>query len=441
VRGPDRSCILAAVTRAYHIWTIGCQMNRADSRYLASQLESLGYAPTAEAHGADLIILNTCVVRQQAEDKAYDRLAQLKGIKRKRPDTVVALAGCLVGKKGDPSLQDRFPFVDVFMGPSDSQPLIEYLEAANTVTGCRPTVLPPSQDGRAVTAFVPVVLGCSHNCTFCVIPGRRGPEHSRPREDILQEVRQLAASGVREVTLLGQIVDRYGLDLGDGSTLATLLRDVAEIDGIARIRFLTSHPNWMTDSLLDAVRTLYKVCACVEVPVQAGNDDILEKMRRGYTVGEYRRLVEKIRTKVPDVAIHTDIIVGFPGETDEQFMDSYRLMSELEFEMAHIAKYSERPSTVAAARFPDDVPEEEKERRRVLLEELLASTCEKKNRNLIGRRVEVLVEEKGRNGKWHSRTPQNRLVFFEDKRDLRGQVVEVEVEQAKPFALFGRATT
>ena len=416
-------------------------MNRADSRCLASELESLGYTPTAEAYGSDLIILNTCVVRQQAEDKAYDRLAQLKGIKRKRPDTIIALAGCLVGRKGDPSLAERFSFVDVFMGPSDTQPLIEYLRASDSVTGCRPTVLPPSQDGQAVTAFVPVVLGCSHNCTFCVIPGRRGPERSRPKEEILEEIRQLAHGGIREVTLLGQIVDRYGLDLGNGADLAALLRDVSDIDGIARIRFLTSHPNWVTDALLDAMVTLGKVCPCVELPVQAGNSDILNKMRRGYTADEYRGLVEKIRARIPGVAIHTDLIVGFPGETDEQFMDSFRLMSELEFDMAHIAKYSERPTTVAASRFPDDVPEEEKERRRVALEELLASTCEKKNRGLIGRRVEVLVEEKGRNGKWHSRTPQNRLVFFEDTRDLRGRLVDVEIEQARPFALFGRTTT
>ncbi|MFH0953628.1 MAG: tRNA (N6-isopentenyl adenosine(37)-C2)-methylthiotransferase MiaB [Verrucomicrobiota bacterium] len=436
---------MRTLARTYHLWTIGCQMNKADSRYLAAELESLGYQPTPKAEDADLVIVNTCVVRQQAEDKACDRLRQLKGTKRRRPDTTIALAGCMVGRNADAPLKERFPFVDVFMPPSDVQPLLDYLAQrdVDAPPGCRPAshvgALPPSQQGKVVTANVPIVLGCSHACTFCVIPLRRGGERSRPSEDIVREVRELVGRGIREVTLLGQIVDRYGLDLGRGADLPALLRDVSEVEGLARIRFLTSHPNWMTDSLIDAVATVPKVCPCIEIPVQAGNDEILARMRRGYTADDYRRLADRLRARVPGVAIHTDIIVGFPGETEAQFMDSYRLMSDVQFEMAHIAKYSERPMTVAAKRFKDDVPGEEKERRRVMLEGLLNELAARKNAALRGQRVQVLAEERGGNGKWHGRTPQNRLAFFPDERDLRGRIVDVVIEETRAFSLFGRA--
>ena len=424
----------------YYIWTIGCQMNHADSRHLAAQMEERGYQPAEAAHLADLIILNTCVIRQQAEDKALDQLRQLKGLKRSRPDLVVAVMGCMVGKKLEAALREHYPFVDVFMGPSETEPLMEFLGGSDLPdapgSGCG-RALPPSAQGRTFTAFVPVVLGCSHACTYCVIPSRRGGERSRPKSDILNEVRELAREGVKEITLLGQIVDRYGTDFDDGTHLAHLLKEAAAIEGVARVRFLTSHPNWFTDELLETDATTDKICPCIEIPVQAGNDEVLARMRRGYTAEQYRRLVAKIRARIPHVAINTDIIVGFPGETEAGFMDTYRLMEELQFDMAHIARYSERPGTPAARNLKDDVPEDEKERRRVLLEELLNDTLEKKHSSLIGRKLDVLIEERA-GKKWKGRTPQNKVVLIEDERDLRGQLVQAVITRTGAFSQFGK---
>ena len=422
------------MNRTYHIWTIGCQMNEADTRHLAAQLEDLGYTPAAKAHHADVIVLNTCVIRQQAEDKALDQLRQLKGLKRSNPNLTVAVMGCIVGRKLEESLRLQFPFVDVFMGPSETAPLINHLNGTDTSSCGRG--IPLSERGKTVTAYVPVVLGCSHTCTYCVIPSRRGGERSRPKDDVLQEVLELAAEGVKDVTLLGQIVDRYGVDFDNSTDLSDLLIDVAGVDGIARVRFLTSHPNWFTDKLLETMASVGKICPCIEIPVQSGNDEVLTNMRRGYTVDSYRRLVDKIRNRIPDVAINTDVIVGFPGETETQFMDSHRLMVDLQFDMAHIARYSERPGTPAARNLKDDVPEDEKERRRVLLEQLLNDTLEKKHLPLVGRKLDVLIEERA-GKKWKGRTPQNKVVLIEDERDLRGQLVQAVITRTGAFSQFG----
>lgn len=437
----------------YHIWTIGCQMNEADSRYLASRLEALGFAPTPHARDAHLVVVNTCVVRQQAEDKIYTRLRYLDQLKRARPDTVVAVMGCLVGHRPDASLTDRFPFVDVFMPPSDIAPLVAHLRrrgdhdahtliehegAARDAFMDGELPVPPTELGNTVSAFIPVVLGCSHACSFCIIPYRRGAERSRPSRDIVDEARRLADHGIREITLLGQIVDRYGLDLDEKTDLAALIADVARIEGVIRIRFLTSHPNWFTDRLLDVVAKGGKVCPYVEIPVQAGNDEVLARMKRGYTADDYRRLVARIRERVPGVGLSTDVIVGFPGETEAQFMDTYRLMGELQPDMIRVAKYSERPQTLASRNYPDDVPPDEKERRRVALEDQLADSLERKHRALSGRAVEVLVEERGKNGRWRGRTPEGKLVFFDDDRDLLGQLVNVKLDWTGPFSLIGK---
>jgi len=277
----------------YHIWTEGCQMNVADSQRVASALEHLGYQAARSADEADVIVLNTCVVRQSAEDKAYGRLSSLKPIKKARPDLVINLMGCLVGVKGNTKVAERFPYVVVFSPPSDPAPLVEYLlrrdgrDLQEAETALRfalqdeELVLPVGARGKLVSAFVPIVLGCSHACTFCVIPYKRGIEKSRPPEDILSETRSLVAQGVKEITLLGQIVDRYGKDRPDYPNLSGLLRRLSQIDGLQRIRFLTSHPNWMTDELLDTVAGLPKVMPHIEVPVQAGDDQVLANMRRG----------------------------------------------------------------------------------------------------------------------------------------------------------------
>ncbi len=436
----------------YHIWTEGCQMNVADSLRVASALEHLGYTPTRQAEEANVIVLNTCVVRQSAEDKAYGRLSSLKPLKQHNPDLVVNLMGCLVGVRGHERLQKRFPFVDVFSPPSDPGPLVAYLTqdesrtlqltetAQRFATMDGDLLLPLNERGKLVASHVPVVLGCSHACTFCIIPYRRGIERSRHVGDILAETRALVNQGVKEITLLGQIVDRYGKDIPDGPNLSALLRLVHQVDGLERIRFLTSHPNYLTDELLDTVAELPKVMPQIEVPVQAGDDSVLENMKRGYTVDNYRRLVERIRTRLdaekrfPGVAIATDIIVGFPGETEEQFQHTYDLLEELRLDVAHLARYSVRPGTVAERRLPDDVPDEEKWRRFRLLEEQQERITGEINAGYLGESVEVLFEERVR-GRWRGRTPTNKLVFVESPEDLRGHLRQVRVTWAGPWSM------
>jgi tRNA-2-methylthio-N6-dimethylallyladenosine synthase len=433
----------------YHIWTSGCQMNVADSQRVASALEKVGYHPSPIAEEADVIVLNTCVVRQSAEDKAYGRLTSLRPIKVKKPHVVINLMGCLVGVRGNSQLEEAFPYVDVFSPPSDPGPLLEHLlhtdgRAQELAESTKlnaildgDLVLPEHERGSLVSAFVPVVYGCSHACSFCVIPFRRGIESSRHIGDIAAEIRTLAAQGVREITLLGQIVDRYGKDILDGPTLTDLLRVVHQIEDILRIRFLTSHPNWMTDDLIDAVADLPKVCEHIEVPVQSGDDMVLSKMKRGYTSDDYRRLIDRIRQRIPNVSIASDVIVGFPGETDEQFQRTYDLLEELRFDVVHLARYSPRPSTLAARSMVDDVPEEEKMRRFRALEDLQARIAGEINNGFLDKKVEVLVEERQR-GRWKGRTRTNKLVFFESPDDLTGELVHVHIQWAGPWSMRGQ---
>jgi tRNA-2-methylthio-N6-dimethylallyladenosine synthase len=439
----------------YHIWTAGCQMNEADSQRVASELEKLGYHATREAESADVIVLNTCVVRQSAEDKAYSRLMSLKPLKAERPDLVLGLMGCLVGVRDASPLQARFPFVDVFLPPSDPAKLVQLLRARD---GHEPRgedyeiqqretesryelmdadlILPAHERGALVSAHVPIVYGCNHVCTFCIIPYRRGKERSRSVGEIAAEVRALVNQGVKEVTLLGQIVDRYGYDVEDGPRLPDLLRAVHDIDGLERIRFLTSHPLYMTDELLDTIAALPKVCEHIEVPVQSGDAAMLNKMKRGYSVDDYRALIARIRERVPDAGIATDIIVGMPGETEAQFLSTYNLLKELELDVAHVAMFSPRPNTVAA-RWDDDVPAEEKERRRKAIDNLQAEILAKINTKYLGRTVEVLVEEKNKD-RWKGRTRSNKLVFFEDEtREWKGKLANVKIEWTGPWSMIG----
>ena len=432
----------------YHIWTEGCQMNVADSRRVASALESLGYLPAPNPETADVIVLNTCVVRQSAEDKACGRLTSLRPLKARRPSTIINLMGCLVGIRGSQRLREAFPFVDVFSPPSDPRPLVQHLLDREGYILNRDEVgalyaeidgglpLPLEARGRLVSAHVPIVYGCSHACTFCIIPFRRGVERSRPPDEVLNEVRLLSGQGVREVTLLGQIVDRYGKDLPDGETLSGLLRRLQEIDGVRRIRFLTSHPNWMTDELIEAVAELPKVTEHIEVPVQAGDDEVLSRMRRGYTSDGYRGLVDRIRRRIPHASIATDIIVGFPGETEEQFERTYALLAELKLDVAHLARYSPRPGTAAARSFEDDIPESEKLRRFRALEDLQAGIAEVINSTYLGNTVEVLVEGKHR-GRWKGRTRTNKLVFFEAPGDMIGELAPVRIHWTGPWSMIG----
>jgi len=424
-------------------------MNVADSQRVASALERLGYTFTPEAEEADVIVLNTCVVRQSAEDKAYGRLSSLRPIKERRPETVINLMGCLVGVRGNEPLRQRFPFVDVFSPPSDPGPLISFLtqnearqmqgeaKARQDAILDEEFILPAHERGRLVSAHVPVVYGCSHACTFCIIPYRRGVERSRRVGEIVAEIRALVEQGVKEVTLLGQIVDRYGKDLPDGPDLAGLLRLVHEIEGLERIRFLTSHPNYFTEELMRTVAELPKVMPHIEIPVQAGDDEVLARMKRGYTQADYRRIVEKIRKLIPGASIATDIIVGFPGESEEQFMQTYRLLEDLRLDVAHLARYSPRPGTVAQRRMVDDVPEEEKMRRFRMLEALQERISAEINATYLGQRVEVLFEEKVKE-RWKGRTPTNKLVFVESQEDLRGRILPVTITWTGPWSMLGR---
>lgn len=449
----DVLIIMRPLPETYNIRTWGCQMNEADSQRLASELERLGLRHAEDPNAADVIVLNTCVVRQSAEDRVYGRLGQLKVLKQQRPDAIIALMGCLVGVRDALPLRRRFPFVDVFMPPSEPGPLVAFLRdrgaeqellalqaqerAARDALQDEDLILPAHERGRLASAYVPVVYGCSHACTFCVIPFRRGVERSRNAGEIVAEVRSLAAQNVREVTLLGQIVDRYGKDVPDGPDLPDLLRMVHEVDGIERIRFLTSHPGWMTDRLLDTVAALPKVMPHIEVPAQAGDNEVLERMKRGYTREQYYRLVERIRERIPNAAIHTDIIVGFPGETEQQFMQTYSLLADLRLDKAHLAMYSPRPNTVSARRMPDDVPAAEKKRRLQMLDDLQQRILAEINAQHLGQIVQVLVEDQ-HGGKWRGRTPQNKLVFFSDEADWHGRLVNVEITWTGPYSMQGR---
>jgi len=433
----------------YHVWTEGCQMNVADSERVSSALEHLGYEYSPVIEEADVIVLNTCVVRQSAEDKAYGRLTSLWPVKRDNPEVVINLMGCLVGLKTSDPLRKKFPYVDVFSPPSDPGPLVEYLiqrnvhSAEQAETARRyavqdgDLVLPHPSAGSQVIGWIPVVYGCSHACTYCIIPYRRGAEVSRPPEEILKEARSLASQGVKEITLLGQIVDRYGLDQPGYPTLANLLEQMSAIEGIERLRFLTSHPNWMNDELLEAVATLPKVMPHIEIPNQAGDDTVLENMKRGYTADQYRALVRKIRARIPGVSIATDIIVGFPGETDEQFQHTYDLLAELKCDMVHLARYSPRTGTVSERTLMDDVPNAEKWRRFRLVEKLQETVVREIHAGYLHTVQPILFEEKVKK-RWKGRTPTNKLVFVESADDLRGRVLPVQITWTGPWSMQGR---
>jgi len=393
-----------------------------------------------------VIVLNTCVVRQSAEDKAYGRVTSLAPLKKKNPKLVINLMGCMVGVRGAEKLREKLSFVDVFSPPSDPGPLISHLtqgevrslEDAETTRRFLmmddELILPVAEQGKLVSAHVPIVYGCSHACTFCIIPSKRGGERSRPAADIVSEVRSLARQGVREITLLGQIVDRYGRDIPDGPNLAALLRLIHQVEGIERIRFLTSHPNYFGDDLIEAIAGLPRVMPHIELPIQAGDDKVLADMKRGYTQQDYRDLVAKIRERIPDCSIATDIIVGFPGETEEEFMETYRVLADLKLDVAHLARYSLREGTVATRRMDDNISDEEKMRRFRLLEDLQEQLVTEINHKYLGQTVDVLFEEKVKY-RWKGRTPTNKIIFVESEEDLRGKVMPVTVTWTGPWSM------
>ena len=423
-------------------------MNEADSDRVASALEHLGYTYSPVIEEADVIVLNTCVVRQSAEEKAIGRLTTLLPVKRKRPELVINMMGCMVGIKGNNPLHKRYPYVDVFSSPSDPGPLVDFLIqrdihneqdaeiARRFALMDGDLTLPEPLAGKQVAGFIPIVYGCSHACTYCIIPYRRGIEKSRPPQEILREAESMVAQGIKEITLLGQIVDRYGKDEPSYPSLAKLLELLSKIEGLERLRFLTSHPNWMTDELLEAAATLPKVMPHIEIPNQAGDDQMLANMRRGYTADQYRQLVHKIRERIPGVSIATDIIVGFPGETDLQFQNTYNLLAELRLDMVHLARYSPRAGTVSERTMVDDISDEEKWRRFRAIEKLQQEVMSEIHARYLGQTVPILFEDKAKK-RWKGRTPTNKLVFVDSTDDLHGQVLPVRVNWTGPWSMLG----
>ena len=408
-------------------------MNKADSERLESALGQMGLTPGESAREADVIVLNSCVVRESAEDRVVGMLTHLKPVMERNPEKVLGLMGCMVGPRKD-SLADRFPYVDVFMQPQQYDPLIELLGDRLGIDpeGC----VGPLSATPNVTTYISIIHGCDKFCSFCIIPYRRGREVSRVVEDVVNEAEHLARRGVKEVTLLGQNVDSYGHDLPGRIDLGDLLAAVNEVEGLDRIRFLTSHPNDMSDHIIDAVADLDKVCEHVNLPFQAGDDQVLADMRRGYTNEEYREKIDRIRDRIPDVSLATDLIVGFCGETDAQFERTVELVRDIKFDKVHSAAYSTRPGTISARLMDDDVPAAEKQRRLKVIEEIQEQVSAEINSKLMDSGQEVLVEGV-RRGRWFGRNRNDKLVFFDSPDDLTGKLVDVRIDRTGPWSLQG----
>jgi tRNA-2-methylthio-N6-dimethylallyladenosine synthase len=424
----------------YSIWTIGCQMNESESAQVGAALELAGYRQAPAESDADLIVLNSCVVRATAEQKVVGKLGALQKLKRENPALKIALTGCMVTGQED-KLAKQFPHVDLFFRPSAVEQLtaiVPELAGIEDDLAELPHYYGADDQNHEVTAFLPIIFGCNYVCSYCIIPYRRGKERSRPLQSVVGECWMLSRRGIREVTLLGQTVNAYGHDLPDAPDLADLLAAVDEIEGIERIRFLTSHPQKMTTKLMRAVADLPHVCEHINLPVQAGHDETLKRMRRNYTVDDYRRAIYELRETIPNVTIATDIIVGFAGETEAHFQGTLDLLAELELDVVHSAMYSPRPKTISS-RWEDDVPAAEKHRRHEAVEAQQATIAERKKARLLGGAYEVLVDGQQK-GRWRGRTRGNQLVFFDapgDERAWVGKLVDVRVTETHPWFVLG----
>ncbi len=424
-------------SRKYYIWTIGCQMNVAESHQMAAAFQHAGLGEAKSEDDADVIVLNSCVVRQASEDKVRGKIGSLYRLKRLKPELKIALTGCMATKH-EAELMKQYPVLDLVFEPNAIEELGQIVPEMDDDLAALPHYYLPENTAPEVTAFVPIIMGCNKVCSYCIVPYRRGKERSRPIADLQAEVRELAARGVREVTLLGQIVDRYGYDFKDGTDLADLLEAIHDTPGLDRIRFLTSHPAYMSERIVRAVAEMPKVCEHINLPVQAGDDEVLRRMRRNYTANDYRRQIEGIRAIMPDTTIATDIIVGFCGETDAQFAQTLRLLEDVRCDVTHVAMYSPRKGT-ASARWEDDVPRDVKLARHQAVERLQERISQEHNDLLVGHEMEVLVDGQG-DGRWRGRTRGNKLVFFEDDANRLGQMVHVRIGRATPWFLQGELT-
>ncbi len=468
------------MTKKLYIETVGCQMNVLDSELVVGSLRRQGYELTHEATDADVILFNTCSVRQHAEDKIYSALGRLRGHKQRHPDKVVGVLGCMAQKDQD-SILRRAPHVDIVCGTGQLSQLPELIAAVKETRTPQlalslerseasrheversfesyDPLRDPSMRPSPFQAYVRIMIGCDKFCTYCIVPSVRGPEQSRPPEHIAAEVRQLAAEGCKEITLLGQTVNSYAYRYADGrrERLSDLLARIHGTPGIERIKFITNFPRDMSDDLLDAVRELPKVCEYLHVPAQSGCNDMLKRMKRLYTVEFYREMLERCRERVPGVAISSDFIVGFCGESEESFQRSCDLVREGGFKNSFIFKYSPRPGTKADELYADDVPEEIKKRRNNDLLAIQNSVSLADHRRRVGQTVEVLVEGPSKNELKASggrqtnessgpkqltgRTTTDHIVVFEGNERLIGRTVQVRVEEATAFTLFGTVVT
>lgn len=423
---------------SYYVWTVGCQMNTADSERLESALQGVGYTPAEEAYDADFIVLNSCSVRASAEERIVGKLTDIQRIKKQRPETKIVLWGCMVGPNNQSIFKKNLPMVDHFVSPSAVDEVLAL--APNPIYQLDEPALPVADwTNPPVNVYVPINYGCNMSCAYCVIPLRRGKERSRPLEEIGEEVRRIVARGAKEITLLGQIVDSYGHDLPGRPDLADLIRSLDDTPGLLRLRFLTSHPAFMSEKLLYAMAESKRCMPDLNLPVQAGDDGLLKIMKRGYTVAKYTKLIERIREIIPNISLSTDIIVGHPGETREMFERTVAMVEAIQFDKIHTAAFSTRPGTKAAEMELDPalaVEHGEKQFRRIRLEQVQEQIITRRNAQFLGQTVEVLVEEFAKD-KWRGRDRNNKLVFFEHPGDWAGRLVNVRVTETRPWWLGG----
>ncbi|HAN94075.1 MAG: tRNA (N6-isopentenyl adenosine(37)-C2)-methylthiotransferase MiaB [Limnochordia bacterium] len=437
--------------KKFFLKTMGCQMNDHDSEVIRGLLLSLGYAETEEVEEADLILYNTCCVRENPERKVYGHMAGYKRLKEAKPHLLIGICGCMTQQKEErQNILRELPHVDLIFGTHNIHRLPELLaraeggervvevwdEAPYEEEGQDFRENLPVERSHRLKAFVNIIYGCTNFCTYCIVPYVRGKEHSRLPESILTEVEGLVEAGYKEVTLLGQNVNAYGKDLSIDTSFSQLLTELNAIEGLARIRFTTSHPRDLGPDLIDALAGLDKVCEHLHLPVQAGSSRVLRRMNRGYTREQYLDLVQKVRQAVPEIALTTDIIVGFPGETEGDFQETLSLVEEVRFDSAFTFIYSPREGT-PAARFADQVPEEVKKERIYRLIELQNKISAEHIQGLVGTKQEVLVE--GTDGQGLvGRTRTNRQVHFAGSQELMGELVTVEITEAGTWTLRGR---
>lgn len=432
-----------------YIQTFGCQMNEYDSDKMFDVLrESHNLELTDTPEEADVLLLNTCSVREKAQEKVFHQLGRWRPLKQKNPDLVIGVGGCVASQEGD-AITKRAPFVDLVFGPQTLHRLPMMLDSIRSEGGHQVDVsLPeiekfdrlPEPRAEGPTAFVSIMEGCSKYCTFCVVPYTRGEEISRPFDDVLAEVAQLADQGVREVNLLGQNVNAYRGKMHDDeiADLALLIRYVAAIDGIDRIRFTTSHPVEFSDSLVDVYADVPELVSHLHLPVQSGSDQILMRMKRGHTAFEYKQKIRRLRELRPDMSMSSDFIIGFPGETDTDFEQTMKLIEEIDFDHSFSFIYSQRPGTPAAD-YTDDVPMEAKQARLQRLQQAINSNAQRFSRQMVGTTQRVLVDRPARKDpdEISGRTENNRVVNFKGSQELIGQFVDVRITEAFPNSLRG----